>query len=233
MSIFKIPLKFKAGEYKFGELPDDEPGECLELEYDNEYQLITYNAPLYESEVRVYSVPREHMPGGLSAVYDADGTLDKIEFADGERVRLFYIWYKSISKSERGVLKYVKEQAERIAKEIIAKKQTLSRLFIEKFYDGEAVDIAVKTATVEETRAVIEQYNGEIRTADNSGNYPVANRIELDRETLGVMLMCTPGIFRSMLFGKAAEAFEERLKKRVLDKIKKTEDFRFISEEYD
>ncbi|MDE6731647.1 MAG: hypothetical protein K2J77_02060 [Oscillospiraceae bacterium] len=233
MGVFKIPLKFNAGGYKFGELPDNEPGECLELEYDNEYQLITYNAPLYESEVRVYTVPRELMPGGLTAVYDDGGTLDRVELADGERTRLFYIWFKNISKSERGVLKYVKEQAERVAKEIIAKKQTLARLFIEKFYDGEAVDIAVKTATAEEARAVIDHYNGELRTADNSGNYPVANRLELDRETLGVMLMCTLGHFRSMLFNKAAEAFEERLKKRVLDKIKKTEDFKFICEEYD
>ena len=233
MGVFKIPLKFNAGEYKFGELPDYKPGECLELEYDNEYQLITYNAPLYESEVRVYSVPREHMPDGLTAVYADDGALDKIEFADGERVRLFYICFKNISKSERAVLKYVKEQAERIAKEIIGRKQTLARLFIEKFYDGEAADIAVKTATAEEMRAVIDKYNGELRTADNSGNYPIDNRIELDREALGVMLMCTLSHFRSMLFNKAAEAFEERLKKRVLDKIQKTEDFRLISEEYD
>lgn len=36
-----------------------------------------------------------------------------------------------------------------------------------------------------------------------------------------------------MLFYKAAETFEERLKSRVLDKIDKTEDFKFISEEYD
>ena len=218
MGVFKIPLKFNAGEYKFGELPDYKPGECLELEYDNEYQLITYNAPLYDSEVRVYSVPREHMPDGLTAVYADDGALDKIEFADGERVRLFYICFKNISKSERAVLKYVKEQA---------------RLFIEKFYDGEAADIAVKTATAEEMRAVIDKYNGELRTADNSGNYPIDNRIELDREALGVMLMCTLSHVRSMLFNKAAEAFEERLKKRVLDKIQKTEDFRLISEEYD
>ncbi len=47
------------------------------------------------------------------------------------------------------------------------------------------------------------------------------------------MLMCTNGDFRSMLFYKAVETFEERLKNRVLDKIGKTEDFKFISEEYD
>ncbi len=118
-----------------------------------------------------------------------------------------------------------------ISKEIIGKKQTLSRLFIEYFYDGEAVDIAAETATAEETQAVIDYYKGDITAADNYGNFN--NRIPIDLEALGVMLMCTNGDFRSMLFYKAVETFEERLKNRVLDKIGKTEDFKFISEEYD
>lgn len=229
---YTVPLQFKAGTFKFNELdPSDE--DTLTLCYDEKYQLLTYDAPLYGNEVRIYTVPREQMPNGLTAVYDDTGTLDKIEFTGGERTRLFYIRFKNISKSERGVLKLVKEEADKISKEIIGRKQTLARLFIEKFYDGEAVDIAVKTATAEEMQAVIDEYDGELRTADNSGNYPVENRIELDREALGVMLMCTLCHFQNMLFNKAAEAFEERIKKRVLDKIDKTDDFKFICDEYD
>lgn len=232
MTNYIVPLKFKAGAFKFNEL-DPSDGDTLTLCYDEKYQLLTYDAPLYGNEVRIYTVPREQMPNGLTAVYDNTGTLDKIEFAGGERTRLFYIRFKNISKSERGVLKLVKEEADKISKEIIGRKQTLARLFIEKFYDGEAVDIAVKTATAEEMQAVIDEYDGELRTADNSGNYPVENRIELDREALGVMLMCTLCHFQNMLFNKAAEAFEERIKKRVLDKIDKTDDFKFICDEYD
>lgn len=233
MGVYKIPLKFKAGEFKFNELDDIKNGECLELDYDSEYQLITYNAPMYGSEVRIYTVPRELMPNALTAVYDKNGVLDKVWFSDGECTRLFYIWFKDIGASERGVLKFVKEQADKISKEIIGRKQTLARLFVEKFYDGEAVDIAAKTAATEEMRAVIKEYNGETENADNSGNYPVENRLELDCEALGIMLMCTNGDFRSMLFNKASETFEERIKSRVLGKIAKTDDFKFISEEYD
>lgn len=233
MGVYKIPLKFKAGEFKFGEFDDIKRGECLELDYDNEYQMITYDAPMYGSEVRVYTVPRALMPNALTAVYDKNGELDKVEFSEGERKRLFYVWYKNISASERGVLKFVKEQADKISKEIIGKKQILARLFVEKFYDGEAVDIAAKTATAEEMQAVIEYYNGDATAADNSGNYHHDNRMEIGNESLGVMLMCTNGDFRSMLFNKAAETFEERLKSRVLNKIGKTDDFKFISEEYD
>ncbi len=233
MSVYKIPRKFKTGEFKFGELPDYKEGECLELDYDTEYQLLTYNAPMYENEVRVYTVPRALMPNALTAVYDENGALDKVTLAEGERVRLIYIWFKHIMKSEHGVLKFVKEQADKIAKEIIKRKQKLARLFVGKFYDGEAVEIAVKCATAEEMQAVIDEYDGDVTTADNSGNYSVEKMITIDCETLGVMLMCTMGEFRSMLFNKAAKTFEERLKSRVLDKIDKTEDFKFISEEYD
>lgn len=240
MAIYKIPLKYETGEFKFSELPDYKQGECLELDYDNEYQMIDYSVPMYGTEARIYTVPRELMPTALTALYDKNGDLDKVQFDDNGRTRLFYIRFRNISKSERGVLKFVKEQADRISKEIIGKKQTLARLFVEYFYDGEAVDIAVETATAEEMRAVIEYYKGDVTAADNCGNYPVDNsgnpydnRTNIGNEALGVMLTCTSGDFRSMLFYKAAETFKERLKSRVLDKIKKTEDFKFICEEYD
>ena len=229
--VYKIPLSYPDGSFKFSELGSVKNCECLELDYDDEYQMITYDAPMYGSEVRIYTVPRELMPNALSAVYGSDGVLGKVEFSEGERKRLFYIWYKNIVASERGVLKFVKEQADMISKEIIGKKQILSRLFVEYFYDGEAVDIAAETATAEETQAVIDYYKGDITAADNYGNFN--NRIQLDNEALGVMLMCTNGNFRSKLFYKAVETFEERLKSRVLDKIGKNGDFKFISEEYD
>lgn len=232
MTDYAVPLRFKAGTFKFNELaPSD--GDTLTLCYDEEYQLLTYDVPMYENEVRIYTVPRELMPNGLTAVYGKDGVLDKVELSDGERTRLIYIWFKNINSSKSVVLKYVKEQADRMSKEILGRKQKLARLFFGKFYDGEAVEIAVKTATAEEMQAVIDKYDGELGTADNSGNYPVEKMIFLDHEPLAVMLMCTSSYFRSMLFGLAADAVEERIKKRVLGKIDKTDDFKFISEEYD
>lgn len=228
---YNIPLKFKEGSFKFDELGGAD-GDMLSLCYDTEWQLLTYNAPMYENEVRVYTVPRELMPNGLTAVYDKDGVLDKVELNDGERTRLMYIWFKNINRSKSVVLKYVKEQADVMSKEILGRKQKLARLFFGKFYDGEAVEIAVKTATAEEVQAVIDEY-GEQSSADNSGNYPVEKMITLEYEPLAVMLMCTSTYFQTMLFGLAADAVEERIKKRVLDKIDKTEDFKFISEEYD
>lgn len=230
MDIF-IPLKFKAGKFKFNELNGGD--EILTLCYDEKWELLTYDSPMYENEVRIYSVRKELMPNALTAVYGDGGELERVELTEGDRTRLIYIRYADNELSKSGVLNFVEEQADKIADEIIGRGQKLARLFVGRFYDGEAVELAAKTATAEEVQAVIDEYGGDTEVADYSGDYPVENLIMADCETLGVMLMCTDGDFQSELFIFAADAFEERIKSRVLNKIDKTEDFRFISEEND
>ncbi len=77
MRIYKIPLKYKSGEFLFHEIDTDE-GDCLTLDYDSEYQLLTYNVPLYGGEARLYTVPRELMPEALTVVYDGNGDIEKV-----------------------------------------------------------------------------------------------------------------------------------------------------------
>lgn len=233
MSVYRIPLKYKAGEFKFSELNTDMEKESLNLDYDTEHQLITYSVPMYKNSARIYTVPRDLMPDGLTAVYNDAGELDKVVLAGKEDARLLYIRFKNINASRKGILKFVKEQADQMCTKILGKKQTLSRLFFGKFYDGEAVEIAVKTATAEEIKAVIDKYDDRPDTIDNSGNYPVENMVMLDYEPLAVMLMCTSCDFQSMLFDLAAAAVEERIRSRLLNKINKTDDFKYLSEEWD
>ncbi len=229
MSIYKIPLKYKPGEFPFHEIDTDE-GDCLTLDYDSEYQLLTYNVPLYGGEARLYTVPRELMPEALTAVYDGNGDIEKVMLSG---TRLLYIYFKNVMVPERVILKFVKAEADRVSDTIMKRKQTLARIFFEKFYDGEAVDIAAKTATAGEVQAVIDKYDGDVTVADNSGDFPIENRLALEYEALGVMLMCADGLLRNRLFEKAAETFVARVKSRVLKKIETTEDFKFIVEEYD
>ncbi len=226
-----IPLNFKAGKFKYNELNGG--GEGLTLCYDEKWGLVTYDAPEYENEVRIYSVPKELMPNALTAVYSDSGELERVELTENDRTRLIYIRYADNELAKAGVLKFIEEQADNAAGEVIGRGQKLARLFVGRFYDGEAVEISVKTATAEEVQAVIDEYDGDTEAADNSGDYPAENMIMPDCETLGVMLMCTDCDFQSELFDLAAAAFEERIKERVLDKISKTEDFKFISEECD
>lgn len=233
MAVYKIPLKFKAGGFRFSELNIVKEDESLDLNYDTEYQMLTYIVPMYENKARIYTVPGELMPDGLTAVYGDSGELDKVELAGAERTRLIYIRFKDIKASERSVLKFVREQADQMAAGMIGRKQKLARLFFGTFYDGEAVEIAVRTATAEEMKAVVDKYGGKPDAADNSGNYPAGNLIMPDCELLGVMLMCTSCYFQCRLFELAAAAVEERIENRILNKIDKTGDFKFISEECD
>ncbi len=249
-----IPLRFKAGKFKLDELNGGD--ESLTLCFDEKWELVSYSVPEYENEVRIYTVPRELMPSALSAVYGDNGGLERVELAEGDKTRLIYIRFSDNELAKSGVLNFVEEQADKIADEVIGRGQKLARLFVGRFYDGEAVELAVKTATAEEVQAVIDEYDEEaeeydedaeadeydedtdefdedIEAADYSGDYPAQNLIMADCETLGVMLMCTGGDFQSELFELAAAAFEERIKSRVLNKIDKTEDFKFISEEND
>lgn len=229
MDIYHIPLKYRPGEFAFHEI-DSDTGDCLSLEYDSEYQLLTYNVPLYGGEARLYTVPRNLMPEALTAVYDNIGDIEKVMLSG---TRLLYIYFKNVMVPERVILKFVKAEADRIANAVIERKQTFARIFVEKFYDGEAADIAAKTATAEEVQAVIDEYDKDAAAADNSGNFPIENRLALESETLGVMLMCADGLLRNRLFEKAVETFAERVKSKVLKKSKTTDDFQFIVEEYD
>ncbi len=242
-----IPLKFKAGKFRFDELNGGD--EDLTLCYDEKWELVTYDVPEYENEVRIYTVPRDLMPDALTAVYGDNGELERAEFAEGDRTRLMYIRFADNELARAFVLNFVEEQADKIADEIIGRGQKLARLFVGRFYDGEAVELSVKPATAEEVQAVIDEYDEDTEADeydedtevdeydedadDYSGDYPAQNLIMADCETLGVMLMCTDGDFQSELFELAASAFEERIKSRVLNKIDKTEDFKFISEEND
>lgn len=227
---YNISLNFEPGKFGIKELrPTNE--ECIELCHD-EYDILSYDEPRYGSEVRLYSIPRESLTNALTALYDGNGELERIEITCGNETRLVYIRYIDTEYSKSSVMEFIKAQADKISDEIL-KRKNISRLFIEYFYDGEAVDLTAKTGTAAEMQAVIDKYSGDIETADNSGNYPFDNRIECDNEAFRVMLLCTEADYRNTLFRLSVSAMEEHIKERVLDKIDKTKDFRFISEEYD
>lgn len=116
--IYKVPLKFKPGEFQFSQLNTGKEDESLDLDYNTRYQMLTYNVPMYENKARIYTVPEELMPDGFTVVYDDSGELDKVELVQGERRRLIYLRFRNINASRKGVLKFVREQADRMCAEI-------------------------------------------------------------------------------------------------------------------
>lgn len=233
MSIYKIPLNYKAGPYRYDELDIDEKDENLSLDYNTKHQMMSYTVPVYNNKARIYTIARELIPNGLTTVYNDCGKLDKVELADTEHTRLIYRRFQDIKASEESILAFVKKQANKICSEIIRKidkNQTLARLFFGTFYDGEAVEIVVKTATEEELNAVINKHGQSPDTVDNCGNYPKENMILLDDEPLAVMLMCTDCDLQCTLFDMAAAAVEEQIKDCIYNKVNRADDFQFITE---
>lgn len=239
---YDIPMQFKSGEFKLEKIPTarefDEENHyetdgMLCLEYDEESRILDYNEPKSYDTVSIYSVPENAVKDTLKAVYDGNGELERIKLADKDKTRLVYIRYVNMKASHDSVYDFIKKQSKKIAKAIMKREEKLARIFIESFYDGDAVDIAVKTATPAEMQAVIDENDGDTECADYSGDYPVESRIEIDRETLRVMLLCSHEDYRDTLFSVSAVNVKEYIEKHVLDNIDKTEDFKFICEAYD
>lgn len=233
MVTYEIPMRGETGKFKFDALDMEKANEGLLLCYDEEHELLTYDVPMYGNEARIYTVPKNQMPDELTIVYGDNGKLHRVELGKAGCSRLIYIQFQNDGEAKKCLLDFAEDQMEHIFADIIGRKQKLARLFLETFYDGESVEIAVRTATQEEMKAVIDAYRGEPAAADNAGDYPIENLIMFDNETLGVMLMCTDCDFQDELFEMAVETVEEQIRKRIPDKIEKTDDFQFILEEID
>ncbi len=233
MVTYEIPMRGETGKFRFDALDMGKTKESLFLCYDEEHELLTYDVPMYGNEARIYTVPKNQMPDGLTIVYGDSGKLDRVELVEAGCSRLLYIQFQDDGEAKECLLNFAKAQVEHIFADIIGRKQKLARLFLETFYDGEAVEIAVRTGTREEMKAVIDACGGEPAAADNAGDYPIENLIMFDNETLGIMLMCTDCDFQDELFDTAVETVEEQIRKRIPDEIEKTDDFQFILEEID
>lgn len=227
---YKIPLTFKSGKYGLSELSSDST-EALTLSL-GDFDVLSYHTPEQGIEVQLYStagfmMTEQVIKDGLSAVYDDDGQLNYVVLAQGDAVRLVFISYRDDAAAKREVLGFAEKNADMISEQLLRRKEKAARLFIEYYKDTEGFDFAVKFATAADKQAVIDSYGED--AADGSGNYPSGNRIECDKKTFQIMLLCAP----CELMDMAIATMIEGIKMRVIDKLDKTDDFRFIVEDYD
>lgn len=228
-NIYRIPLKFSTGKYSLTELASADR-DFLEMTLDK-YGILTYSVPKCGTEVRIYSVEPEVLKNTMKAQYDNSGNLEYVDFRRNNRRELIYIRLDEES-AKTTIYQFAMFQADSISEKIINRREKISRIFVEYYYDA-TVDFAVKPCSVEDFRQLAESCGNCMNVLDNSGDYPHENRIECDRDTLTVMLLCAPNSLGTGLFYFAVYLMTEKIKENVLDKIEKTEDFKFISEEYD
>ncbi len=109
------------------------------------------------------------------------------------------------------------------------------------------MNFLVNIYTHEDVQQVLDDYHKYIESkgknykrrdypvADSSANYRnyPNNSIVPDIDTLRIMLLCTDNGFDCELYGFSIHVMTQRIKNNVLDKLDKTDDFKFIAEEYD
>ncbi|MDE6664569.1 MAG: hypothetical protein K2K14_00015 [Ruminococcus sp.] len=239
---YNIPLNYKEGTYKPEEM-ENFSGEVINIEYIG-FDMFRYIVPKYDREVRIYGVPKNPV---FTATYDSDGVIKHIELHRENRTELVYINFKDNEHAKENIWQYSCFWGDRISETILEHKRKVSRLFIDYFYDGESVNFLVNIYTPEDVQQVLDDYHKYIESkgknykrrdypvADSSGNYRnyPNNSIVPDIDTLRIMLLCTDNGFDCELYDFSIHVMTERIKNNVLDKLDKTDDFKFIAEEYD
>lgn len=218
---YRIPLEYKSGEYTLEQFEKIENKDCGQMcityfWYDG----MAYEIPEYNILVdnNFYNLSLEEFERTLTAFYDINGILKRVEMEHGGRKKLVYVRFDSQHEAEQSILECAEKSIENIIVKLTEYKQ-ISRLFMDYYSDNST--LIIKKATSQEV-AEIEMYK------DNSGEYSTENCMEWD-DAIDVMIRCCENC---NMFDTAVK-FVEKYIIENLDRLDRTEDFKFISEEFD
>lgn len=231
--LYSIPLACKEGVYSVFDFQQDTIGEdAVTFDYDTQYQMLTYDVPVGQEwrGMTLYSVPEKDIFRTLRACYGEDGGLQKITAVLSGRETLLYIRYESREAAKEKIRRFAIRNADAMIGQIQQCTDVVARLFIDWYCDGDNMDYHAVIGTAAQTEAVRQKYRDE-DACDNSGDYP-SEYIEGDNKMLITMVRCAEG-HPSEIFRYAAEIMTEHIEKYALAALRKTEDFKFICEEYD
>lgn len=238
MKEYKIPLQFKSGKFHFSELPTN--NENVLLFSCEKFDILSYFVPKYKTEVRLYNITEQLLQDCLYATYNDNGQLKYVELIQDDNIRLLFINYIDDADEKAEVLDYAEQSADIISNELLKCKEKVSRLFIEYYRAVGAIDFAAKIGTVADKHTIIDSLGDRAKQCsfvesviDNSGDYPHENRIECDRNTLDIMMLCANPDIQIELLDMAIDVMTNIIKNNVVDKLDKADDFKFIAEEYD
>ena len=228
-----FPLTYKEGVYSVVDFIQDTEGDnTVSFDYDAQYQILDYDIPVGKErrKMTLYSVPEGELVRTLRAVYGKDGTLQRITALLKGRETLLYIRYESEEDAKEKIRRFAIRNADAIIEQIQQCTDVAARLFIDYYCDGDNMDYHAVIGTVAQMEAVRRKYHDE-DACDNSGNYP-SEDIEGDNGMLITMVRCAEG-HPSENFQYAVEIMSKHIEKYALATLRKTEDFKFICEEYD
>ena len=228
-----FPLTYKEGVYSVADFSQDIEGDnAVSFDYDAQYQMLTYDIPVGKDrrEMNLYSVPEGELVRTLRAFYGKGGMLQKITAMLKGRETLLYIRYEDEEDARKKIRRFAIRNANAIIEQIQQCKDAVARLFVDYYIDSETIDYHAMIGTAAQVEAVRQKYRDE-DSCDCSGNYPSEN-IEGDDEMLITMVRCAEG-HPSANFQYAVEIMSKHIEKHAVPALRRTEDFKFICEEYD
>ena len=231
--LHSIPLTCKEGVYSVFDFYQDADGEdAIFFDYDTQYQMLTYDIPVGQDwrGMTLYSVPEKDIFRTLRACYGEDGGLLKITAVLNGHETLLYIRYEDEEDARKKIRRFAIRNANAIIEQIQQCKDVVARLFIDYYIDSETINYHAMIGTVAQMEAVRQKYHDE-DSCDCSGNYP-SEYIKGDNEMLITMVRCAEG-HPSANFQYAVEIMSKHIENYALPALRRTEDFKFICEEYD
>lgn len=229
--VYKVPLLYKQGVYGVSELEAD--GEVLELYYSDCGNIVEYELAnrTYGRIIRAYNIPEESLDNTLRAVYDEKDCLKKIIVDIEGKDRLLYIHYENPEEAKQVLEKFAQENAKQILDKIGMCKDTVSRVFIEYFNDGECMDIHAKIGTQAEKEAVEEKYPDIENASDYSGDYS-SETLEGDNDRLKVLVACAnKEEFNYFLY--VVDIIAKYIEAEAPKLLNQADDYKFLCSDYD
>ena len=229
--IYNIPILYKQGVYDVSELKAE--GEVLELNYSEYGDIVTYELPdsEHDDEIRLYGISKEILDDTLNAAYDENGCLKMLTVNKENKDKLLYIHYESAEETKEEIKKFAQENAKNILDKIGMCKDTVSRLFVEYFNDGEYMDFYAKVGTETEKTTLEKKYPEYANIGDSCGNYS-SEILDGDNDRLKVMVSCADNEDFDY-FGYATCIMAKFIEKEAPELLNKADDFKYMCSLYD
>lgn len=230
---YRIPMKYKEGIYGIKDFEKSNE-DAIELEYEEIGEIVTYQIPDYEydTEIVLYSIPKDKLEKTLRAFYSENGHLRKITICVEDKEILVYIHYENIEDAKEKIQSFAIKNADSIIEKICMCNEVVSRLFVEYFNDGQYLDFHAKIGTEAQKKILEKKYPDYEDIGDSCGDYPVEYIKEGNNDELKVMVLCADND-KMDFFQFAVDIMVGQIAEKAVKKLNKADDFMFICDEYD
>ena len=230
-TVYRVPFKHKAGEYQIKRLKGGE--DSLEVTCFDGYDIVQRSGGNSDRRFRLYHVDEKSFDF-MTAIYDKDGVLKNVGISGDDSRRFLYLRIDDPQAAENLIRCCAGKSGSNIAAELLKRSGRVRRLFSEYAWDGNFFDYHVIYATEDDVCKVFDrgaaEYGGDI--IDNGGEYSHDDTVSCDTERLAVILSCIPDDFDYGFFRIAVNVMDKYVR-GVIPQLDRTDDFKFISEQYD